>query len=251
MSALEFAGRTALITGGSRGIGRAIALKLAGNGADIALNYLSRDEDAQATQQAIEKMGVQCFLVKADVSQPSDVENMVAKVREALGPIGLLVANAGISILESHEEISWESWKKTMSVNVDGVFLPIMAVKDEMLANEYGRIVCLSSVAALRPRKMQIHYASSKAAVVALVRCCSQAFAPHVRVNTIAPGLVETEMGDLMGEEATRQIIAATPMGRLGEPDDIAKVAYFLLSDLSSFMTGQTLVASGGRVTVP
>ena len=251
MTAREFAGRTALVTGGSRGIGRSIALKLASNGANVALNYLRRDKEAQATKQAIEKEGVQCLLVKADVSQPAAVESMVTKVREVLGPVGLLVANAGISILENHEEISWESWKKTMSINVDGVFLPVMAVKDEMLANQYGRIVCLSSVAALRPRKLQIHYASSKAAVVALVRCCSQAFAPHVRVNTIAPGLVETEMGDLLGPAATHQIIAATPMGRLGTPQDIADVAHFLLSDLSSFMTGQTLVVSGGRVTVP
>jgi 3-oxoacyl-[acyl-carrier protein] reductase len=247
----DLCGRTALITGGSRGIGRAIVLRLARHGADIAINYFSRDEEALATKDLVEREGVRCLLAKGDVSQPASVDEMVARTREALGPIGILVANAGISILETHQEISWETWRKTMSVNLDGTFLPIMAVKDEMLANRYGRILCLSSVAALRPRQKQIHYASSKAAILALVRCCAEAFAPHVRVNCIAPGLIETEMGMLLGQQALQSIVEATPLGRLGEPDDIANVAYFLLSDQSKFMTGQTLAVSGGRVMLP
>ena len=251
MSEKEFTGRTALITGGTRGIGLAIALKLARQGADVALNYLSRDEDARAAQKLIGQEGVRCLLVKADVSQPAEVEAMLSETRRTLGPVGLLVANAAITYLETHQEISWETWKKTMAVNLDGVFLPIMGVKDEMLANRYGRILCLSSVAALRPRKMQIHYAASKAAVVAMVRCFAEALAPDVRVNGIAPGLIETEMGATMGPEAARKIIEATPLGRLGQPDDIADVAYFLLSDLSRFMTGHTLSVSGGRVMLP
>jgi 3-oxoacyl-[acyl-carrier protein] reductase len=122
-----------------------------------------------------------------------------------------------------------------------------MAVKDKMLANEYGRIVCISSVAAIRPRKMQIHYAASKAALHGLVRCCADAFAPHVRINGIAPGLIETEMGALLGPDRTQDIIAATPLARLGRPEEIANTAYFMMSDLSSFMTGQTIPISGGR----
>ena len=136
-------------------------------------------------------------------------------------------------------------------MNLDGTFLCIMAVKDEMLANRYGRIVCLSSVAALRPRKLQIHYASSKAAIIGIVRCCAEAFAPDIRVNCIAPGLIETEMGALLGPDATQNVIAATPLGRLGQPEEIANVAYFLLSDQSSFMTGQTISVSGGRIMLP
>jgi 3-oxoacyl-[acyl-carrier protein] reductase len=176
---------------------------------------------------------------------------MVGRTREALGSIAILVANAAVSILESHKEISWETWKKTLSINLDGTFLTIMAVKDEMLTNRYGRIACVSSVAALRPRQLQLHHASSKAAVIALVRCCTEAFAPHVRINCIAPGLVETEMGALLGPEAIRAIVEATPLGRLGQPEEIANVAYFLLSDQSSFMTGQTLAVSGGRDMLP
>jgi 3-oxoacyl-[acyl-carrier protein] reductase len=247
----EFAGQTALITGGSRGIGRAIALQLARHGADIALNYLARDKDAKSTQELVEREGVRCVLVRADVSKFDEVRAMVEKVRQTLGPIGLLVANAGFTIFEDHREISWESWKKTMGVNADGVFLSILAVKDEMLKNQYGRIVCLSSAAALRPRKFLIHYAASKAAVIALVRCWAEALAPHVRVNGIAPGQIETEMGALIGSEGMQEMIKGTPLGRLGQPEEIANVAYFLLSDLSSFMTGHTLGVTGGRVTLP
>ena len=247
MADKEFTGKVALITGGSRGIGRATAVKLAREGADIAINYLSRDAGAEEAKGLVEREGGRCVLVKGDVSKPEDVEAMAAQTREALGPIGLLVANAGLSILESHEEISWKTWRQTMSVNLDGTFLTVMAVKDEMLRNGYGRIVCISSVAAIRPRKMQIHYASSKAALHGLVRSFADAFAPHVRINGIAPGLIETEMGALVGPDRTQEIIAATPLARLGQPEEIANTAYFMLSDLSSFMTGQTIPVSGGR----
>ncbi len=251
MTPKDLAGKTALITGGSRGIGRAIALRLARHGANIAVNYFSRDEDALSTQKAVQQEGVQCVLAKGDVSDPPSVDAMVARTREVLGPIDLLVANAAISIIETHEEISWASWKKTMSINLDGTFLSIMAVKDEMLARRYGRIVCLSSIAALRPRQRQIHYASSKGAILALVRCCAEAFAPYIRVNCIAPGLIETEMGALLGPQALQMIIDNTPLGRLGQPEEVANLAYFLLSDQSSFMTGQTVAVSGGRVMLP
>ncbi|MCI0526176.1 MAG: SDR family oxidoreductase, partial [Nitrospira sp.] len=210
MTSKDFSGKTALITGGSRGIGRAIACKLAQHGANIAINYVSRDQDALVTQELVEREGVQCLLVKGDVSNPSDVATMVARTRKTLDPIGFLVTSAAISILESHKQISWETWKKTMSVNIDGTYLPIMAVKDEMLENQYGRILCLSSVAALLPRPMQIHYSSSKAAVISMVRCFAAALAPHVRINCIAPGLIETEMGALLGPDATQAIITAT-----------------------------------------
>jgi 3-oxoacyl-[acyl-carrier protein] reductase len=247
----EFTGRVALVTGGSRGIGRAIAVKLASNGADIAVNYLTRTAEAEETRELIEQAGKRCILVQSDISDPSQVDAMVGKTRKSLGAIGILVANAGLSIIEDHNRISWDSWKKTMCVNLDGTFLSVMAVKDEMLANRYGRIVCLSSVAALRPRPLQIHYASSKAAIIAMVRCCAEAFAPHVRVNCIAPGLIETEMASLLGPAATERVVAATPLGRLGLPEDIANAANFLVSDQSSFMTGQTLAVSGGRIMLP
>ena len=251
MNVKDLAGKTAHVTGGSRGIGRAVALKLARHGANVAINYFNRDEDALSAQRAVQQEGVQCILAKGDVSDPPTVSAIVTATREALGPIDLLVANAGISILENHQELSWETWKRTMAVNLDSVFLSIMAVKDEMLLRQYGRIVCVSSIAALRPRQRQIHYASSKGAIISMVRCCAEAFAPHVRINCIAPGLIETEMGALLGPQALQVIIENTPLGRLGQPEEIANVAYFLLSDQSSFMTGQTIAVSGGRVMLP
>src|SRR5580765_7092911 len=137
MNPKDLTGKTALITGGSRGIGRAIALRLARQGANVAINYFSRDGDALNTQREVQQEGVQCVLVKGDVSDPPSVSAIVARTREALGPIDFLVANAGISIIESHKEISWKTWKKTMSVNLDSMFLSIMAVKDEMLNRKY------------------------------------------------------------------------------------------------------------------
>ncbi|MEW5980248.1 MAG: SDR family NAD(P)-dependent oxidoreductase [Acidobacteriota bacterium] len=247
----DFVGKTALVTGGSRGIGLAISLRLASHGANVALSYLSRHQDALAAQDRIEREGVRCLLLPGDVSDRQVVESWVAKTTQHLGPIGLLVANAGLHLLESHETLSWESWRKILSVNLDGAFLCIMAVKDQMLANRYGRIVCLSSLAALQPRALQIHYATSKAAVIALAKCWAQALAPHVRVNCIAPGLIETEMTESLGPIATERVVTATPLARVGKPEEIADAAYFLLSDQSSFITGHTLVVSGGRVMVP
>ena len=137
-------------------------------------------------------------------------------------------------------------------MNLHGAFLVTMGVKDEMIERGFGRIVLISSVAALRPRKMQIHYASAKAGVIAMTRCCAEAFAEHnVRVNCVAPGLTETEMAHTLTDETIANIIRATPMGRIGEANEIANIITFLLSEKSSFMTGQTVVASGGRVTVP
>jgi 3-oxoacyl-[acyl-carrier protein] reductase len=157
-----------------------------------------------------------------------------------------------ISNVCDHSELSYERWLETIDVNLNGAFLVVFAVKDAMIARKFGRIVLISSVAALRPRKMQIHYASSKAGVIALTRCCAEAFAPHnVRVNCVAPGLIETEMAHVLSEEAMKRIVADTPVGRIGQPPEIASVIRFLLSEESSFMTGETLSVSGGRVTLP
>jgi NAD(P)-dependent dehydrogenase (short-subunit alcohol dehydrogenase family) len=135
-----------------------------------------------------------------------------------------------------------------IDVNLNGAYLAVFAVKDEMIRRRFGRIVLISSIAALLPRKSQIHYASSKAGVMALARCCAEAFAPHnVRVNCVAPGLIETEMAHVLPESRMREVIAQTPMGRIGQPEEVAALVRFLLSDESSFMTGETVSVSGGR----
>ena len=174
------------------------------------------------------------------------------ETRDELGPIDLLAHCGAISNIRDHSELSHEIWLETIDVNLNGAYLVVFAVKDAMIARGFGRIVLVSSVAALRPRKMQIHYASSKAGVIALTRCCGEAFAPHnVRINCVAPGLIETEMARVLPDAALYRVVGETPMGRIGQPEEIAAVIRFLLSEESSFMTGETISASGGRVTLP
>lgn len=252
MSSQGFAGRSILITGGTRGIGRATALRLAGEGARITVNYLSRRAEAESLIAEIQNAGGKCTAVSGDVSKPEDAQRIVDVARDAFGPIDMLVHCAAYSVVEPATDVTWESWKKTMNVNLDGTYNMVYAVKDEMIARKFGRIVTISSIAALRERENQVHYSASKAAVIAFTRCVAQAWAKHnIRVNCMCPGLVETEMAHVLSDEAHKSIIAQTPMGRIGQPDEIASVIRFLLSDESSFMTGQTVVASGGRVMLP
>lgn len=248
----DFRNRVALVTGGSRGIGRAAALRLAGEGADVAISYASRVTDAEDTVAALRALGRRAVCSPCNVANPDDVERLVDLTREQLGPIDYLVHCGAISNVQDHTTLTYELWRETIDVNLSGTYLAVFAVKDEMIRRRFGRIVTVSSVAALRPRKMQIHYASAKAGVIAFTRCCAEAFAPYnVRVNCVAPGLIETEMAHVLSEETIRSVVEQTPLGRLGEPEEIAAVVRFLLSEESSFMTGHTLAASGGRVTLP
>jgi 3-oxoacyl-[acyl-carrier protein] reductase len=248
----ELAGRTALVTGGSRGIGRAVCVRLAQEGARLGINYARDDEAAQATERLVRTAGAECALFKADVSDPEAVAAMVAEAERTLGPIDLLVTSAGIAPSEVRGAVPFETWRRIMAINVDGTFLPVMAVKDGMIARGFGRIVCFASIAGLRPRPAMLAYSTSKAAVIGFARSCSEAFAPHVRINCIAPGLIDTDMPAASLDSATRQrMIDATPLQRIGRPEEMAELALFLVSERSSFTTGQVYVADGGRVTLP
>ena len=247
----EFMGRVALITGGSRGIGRATALRLAGEGADIAFSYATRDADAQDTATVIRALGRRAIYRPCNVGNPDDVKRLVETARQ-LGPIDYLVHSGAISNVQDHTTLTLDLWREMIDVNLTGTYLAVFAVKDEMIERRFGRIVTISSVAALRPRKMQIHYAAAKAGVIAFTRCCAEAFAPHnVRINGVAPGLTDTEMARVLSPETMKSVVEQTPLGRLGTPDEIAAVIRFLLSEESSFMTGHTIAASGGRIMLP
>lgn len=247
-----FADRTALVTGGSRGIGRACSLRLARAGARVAVNYCANESAAVETVRLIEAAGGVALPVKADVSSAADVERMVAEISSRLGPVDLLVNNAGVFHYVSHAETTPAIWQRTLDVNLTGAFLVTWAVKDSMIARRFGRIVNMSSISALDPRPMSIAYAASKAGLVGLTKSVAGALAPHgIRVNCIAPGLIETEILDGVEQATLDRLIAATPLGRIGSPEEIAAMAFFLLSDESSFTTGQTLIASGGRVMRP
>jgi NAD(P)-dependent dehydrogenase (short-subunit alcohol dehydrogenase family) len=226
-------------------------LRLASEGADIAFSYVSRVREAEETAAAIRALGRRAVYCPCNVGNPDDVKRLVAEARQ-LGPIDLLVHAGAISNIQDHRTLSLDLWRETIDVNLTGTYLVVFAVKDEMIERGFGRIVTISSVAALRPRKMQIHYASAKAGVIAFTCCCAEAFAPHnVRVNCVAPGLTDTEMARVLTPEMMQTAVEQTRLGRLGTPEEMAAVIRFLLSEKSSFMTGHTLGVSGGWIMLP
>ena len=248
----ELEGRTALVTGAARGIGRACCERLARSGARVAINYKSSEAEARQAARRIEAAGGVAQPFRADVSSSDEVRHLVDAVARTLGPIDLLVNNAGIFDHVSHEATTPELWRRTLDRNLTGAFLVTWAVKDGMIARGFGRIVNIASIAGLRARPMAIAYAVSKAGMIALTRSLSEAVAAHdVRVNAVAPGLIDTEIHDGTDPGVLERLVRATPMARMGRPAEIAEVVSFLLSERSSFMTGQTLVASGGRVHLP
>jgi len=247
-----FREKTALVTGAARGIGKACAVLMGQAGANVVVNYRTSEAAAMQTVEEIESLGVKAVAIQADVSTPEGVDKLVSAIREQLGPVDLLVNNAGTFDRISHDQTDWKLWRQTMANNLDSAFLVTWAVKESMIERQYGRIVNISSIAGVRPRPMSIAYAASKAGMIGFARSLAQALAPHsIRVNTVAPGLIDTEILDHVDQQDLQDLIDATPIPRIGTVDDIAELVMFLLSDKSSFMTGQTIVASGGRVTLP
>ena len=251
MANKEFDRKVALITGASRGIGRAIAIKLAANGASIAINYNKNEKAAIETKKLVDNYQVPSFIIKANVADISDVKNMIKESEKHLGPIDLLVTNAGIAETEEVLDMSYKTWKEIMAINVDGTLLPILELLPGMIDRNYGRIVCISSIAGIGMRPQLVSYGTSKAAVMALVRNLAGAIAPQVRINSVAPGLIETDMIQVMSEEKRKKMIEDTPLKRIGKPEEIAETVLYLLSERSSYTTGQTLVSDGGRVPLP
>ena len=243
-----FEDRTAVVTGGGRGIGRAICQMLAERGARVAVNFEHNQQAADETISMIAGQAERAMAVQADVSESAAVDRMMRAVREQLGPIDFLINNAGIATTTSHHDLKYEDWKRMFDINVDGPFLTTWAVKDEMIERQFGRIVNVSSLAGIKIKPDMIHYATTKAALISFTRHCAQAFAPfNVRVNCVAPGLTDTDITRNGNLELVDHLLAVTPMKRMAEPAEIASVVKFLLSDDSSFVTGQTVPACGGR----
>lgn len=244
----EFEGRVALVTGGSRGMGRSVALHLAQGGADVAIGYAAREEAAQEVVAEVEALGRRAICHPCDLRDQEQIDAFVAKTRESLGPIELLVNSGAISNFADHNDMTWDLWYDTLDVNLHGVFRILFAVKDDMIERKFGRIVLISSIAAYNFRPQQLHYSTSKSGVITMTAWCAEAFGPHnVRVNCIAPGLVDTEMMQVVPEDLIAKAVDTTPLRRVGQPEEIAELAGFLLSERSSFMTGQTVISSGGR----
>lgn len=252
MAELEFSGRTALVTGGSRGIGRACVEMLARNGANVAVNYRANADAANDVVQGITAAGQRAIAVQADVTDETQVQSMVETIEAEFGPVDLLINNAGIFHFVTHDKTDLAIWQQTLACNLTGVFLVTWAVKRRMIERGFGRIVNMSSISALRARPNSIAYAASKAGVTGFTKSTAEALAGHnIRINAIAPGLIETEIIDGVDPATRERLVNATPLGRIGTPEDVADLARFLLSDESRFMTGQTIVVSGGRVMLP
>ena len=243
-----FSGQTALVTGGARGIGRSICKMLAAHGAQVAVNYERNEQAALETLELIKDSSADAMIVQADVANEEQIRRMTTAIRKRLGPIDLLVNNAGIANNTPHDELAFTDWKRMFEVNVDGPFLTTWAVKDEMISRHYGRIVNISSLAGIKIKGRMISYATTKSALISFTRHCAEAFAAYnIRVNCVAPGLTNTELARSANPDLVEHLISITPMGRIGEPEEIAGVVKFLLSDDSSFVTGQTVPACGGR----
>ena len=255
MTDRDLSGRVALVTGGSRGIGRAICRRLAQAGAWVAINHSSSGAAAAETLAEIGADGGEGGVYRADVSSFEATDAMFRSIETDRGPVDLLVTNAGIASFRDDVDMPVDLWRHILSVNLDGTFHCVWRAKAGMLAQGDGRIVCISSINGLAPSTMRpdrlIAYGTSKSAIIGFSRNCATAFGPAIRVNCVAPGLIDTDMTSGMSDEMRERIIASTPAGRAGTPDDIAELTYFLLSDAAGFITGQTYVASGGLVTLP
>jgi len=235
----DLTGKIALVTGASRGIGRAIALALAEAGADVVVNYLSRSREAQEVESQIIQAGRQCIAIQADVSVNRDVDRLVA----AAGPVDILINNAGIARPQPIEEITERDWDALIDVNLKSCFLVTQAVLPGMRARQWGRIVNVSSVAAQVGGVVGPHYAASKAGMLGLTRYYARHLAKEgIRVNAIAPALIETEMVTSNPNAQPAHI----PVGRFGHVDEVAQVAVMLVRN--GYMTGQTINVNGGWV---
>ncbi|MEE9382181.1 MAG: 3-oxoacyl-ACP reductase family protein [Nannocystaceae bacterium] len=248
-ASLSLAGRVALVTGGSRGIGRAIAITLAERGADVAVNYTSNETAAREVCEAITALGRRAVVAGFDVASGEAVESGVKRIVQQLGTIHIVVNNAGVSVDALCARAREEDWQRTLDINLKGSFLCSKATARHVLrARGKGRIINISSVVGEMGNAGQAIYAASKAGLLGLTRSLAKEFSSRgVTVNAITPGFIDTDMTDagLQGE-ARQALIDQIPLSRIGDPKDIAEAAAFLASDAAAYITGHTLRVNGG-----
>lgn len=240
-------GKTALVTGATRGIGRAIALKFAAEGADLAFTYRSQDEAALALQAEIEAMGVRTKAYKSDAASFEDAHNVVADVKETFGQIDILVNNAGITKDGLMMRMDEGAWDAVLNTNLKSAFNFIHACTPIMARQRSGSIINMSSVVGVSGNAGQCNYSASKAGLIGLSKSIAKEMGPRgIRSNCIAPGFIATDMTGALPENLRQEWEKQIPLRRGGQPEDVAKVALFLASDLSSYVTGQVINCCGG-----
>ncbi|WP_248926409.1 3-oxoacyl-[acyl-carrier-protein] reductase [Paenibacillus hamazuiensis] len=240
-------GKVALVTGASRGIGRAIAIGLAEAGADVVVNYAGSEQAAAEVVEAIQGLGRKSFKVKANVASSAEVEDMFKLVLEEFGRIDILVNNAGITRDNLIMRMKEEEFDQVIDTNLKGVFNCLKAATRPMMKQRFGRIINISSIVGALGNPGQANYVAAKAGVIGMTKSAAKELASRgITVNAVAPGFIATDMTDKLSEELKHQLLQQIPLARLGQPEDIAKAVRFLASDDASYMTGQTIHVDGG-----
>lgn len=247
---MSFKGKTVLITGASRGIGRACALEFARQGAtNIVIGYNKSEEQALELESMLRDAGVNAMALKADIRSASEVKIMFRKAQAAFGPIHILVNNAGISGFALFTDITEDMWDEMMDTNIKGMYLTCKEALPDMISEKDGAIVNISSIWGQVGASCEVHYSASKAAVIGLTKALAKELGPsNVRVNCVAPGVIQTDMLANVAPEIQKELAEETPLMKLGAPGDIARSICFLCSEEANFITGQILGVNGGFV---
>ena len=244
---MQLTGRTALVTGGSRGIGRAIALALAEEGADVAVNYVSSEAAAKQVAERIHKIGRKAILAQADVADFPDTYRMAQDVLEEFGHLDILINNAGINSDKTFVKMDHASWRKVLAINLDGVFNCTKVFIDQMIKQSYGRVVNITSVIGQIGNFGQANYAASKAGVAAMTKALAKELASKgVTINAVAPGFTETEMVEAIPEKVRNKLLEQIPMRRFGKSEEVARACVYLCSSDGDYITGAELSINGG-----
>lgn len=240
-------GKSAIVTGASRGIGKDIALYLAKEGAKVAVNYSGSKDKAEAVVEEIKAFGGEAFVIQANVDQAEDVQSLVSATLEQFGTIDILVNNAGITRDNLLMRMKEQEWDDVLDTNLKGVFLCTKAVTRQMMKQRNGRIINITSIVGVSGNAGQANYVAAKAGVIGLTKSTALELASrNITVNSVAPGFITTDMTDALPEEVKTQMLSQIPLAKFGNPEDIAKAVAFLASDDANYITGQTLHVNGG-----